>query len=551
MFSGKFKMSFNRSWLVAGILGAMVLLIIVSDEFSGTAQALSGCSTANFSAPASFPTGQNSESVAIGDFNKDGKPDLVVANSYFFTSDVSLLLGDGTGSFGTAKHFSVGREPVFVVVGDFNGDQNLDFATANSFIDHKTPSALSTVSVRLGDGKGDFGPPINSPTGSAPSCLAVGDFNHDGRLDLAVGTTGYAEINEGPFVLHPGVVSILLGDGTGGFSQSQTIELGQLSVLSIAAGDLNSDGNLDLAVGFRPALFSSGSTPRISILLGNGAGTFTETQNFTPASFPACVLLGDFNHDGKLDLVNVDDTGSGQFFNTITIRLGNGTGSFGSATSFPIDSGPKFVAAGDFNLDGNLDLVVANGHAYVTLGDGNGGFGPATDYAAFFNRVAVGDLNNDGKLDLALTLADMPDGSQSNASILLNTCTAPQLLALEQSNRAVALDSVTMVRDPFPFTPTTDFSTDQRTRIILFAMNIDLQPGENAASVTVHAENSQHAIVSIPAEYVGKVPNLSWLTQVNVRLPDELANGGDVSMSVVYHGVETSKLLITIKPPAN
>lgn len=95
------------------------------------------------------------------------------------------------------------------------------------------------------------------------------------------------------------------------------------------------------------------------------------------------------------------------------------------------------------------------------------------------------------------------------------------------------------------------FSLDHRTRIMLFALNIDLPPGEDAASVTVRAENSQHAIFSVPAEYVGKVPNFSWLTQVNVRLPDELVNGGDVSTSLIYHGVESNKVLITIKPPAN
>jgi uncharacterized protein (TIGR03437 family) len=82
-------------------------------------------------------------------------------------------------------------------------------------------------------------------------------------------------------------------------------------------------------------------------------------------------------------------------------------------------------------------------------------------------------------------------------------------------------------------------------------MNIDLQPGEDAASVMVRAENSQHAIFSVPVEYVGKVPQFSWLTQVNVSLPDELANGGDVSMSLIYHGVESNKVLVTIKPPGN
>lgn len=552
MFSGKSQTQSNKSWLAAGILASMVLLIVGSDRSSGlTAQAMSSaCSAPNFSAPTSFPTGENSAHVAVGDFNKDGKQDLVVANSYFSAHDVSLLLGDGTGGFAPAKHFAVGPKPVFVVVGDFNGDQNLDFATANS--DRPLPPVLGTVTVRLGDGKGDFAPPINSPTGAVPSTLATGDFNKDGRLDLAVGNAGYAVINEGPFIVYPGGVSILLGDGTGGFTQS-TSDFGQSSAVSIAAADVNGDGNLDLAVGFRPAPFSSGVTPRISILLGNGAGAFTVAQNFDMTTSPSCVLFGDFNHDGKLDLVNVDEYLSDDAVsNTITIRLGNGTSAFGSATSFPIATSPKFAAAADFDFDGNLDLVVTNGNVYVALGDGNGGFSSATKYTEFYDRVVVGDFNNDGKSDLAVLLSRISDFStQSNVSILLNSCDAPQLLGVDVSNRAAAVDSVMMVRDPFPFSATTDFSSDQRTRIILFALDINPQPGEDAASVTVRAENSQHAIFSVPAEYVGKVSNAPWLTQVNVRLPDELATGGDVSMSVVYHGVESNKLVITIKPPAN
>ena len=537
-----------RSWLTIVILGCVVLLVIASDQFSDlTIPAFASCSSPNFSAPTSFPTGQNSASVAVGDFNKDGNPDMVVANSYFFASDVSLLLGDGTGNFGAAKHFSVGRKPVSVVVGDFNGDQNLDFAAANS---NFTSSAPGTVSVRLGDGKGDFAPPINSPAGYIPSTLVTGDFNNDGRLDLAVGNAGFTIISEAPAEIYTGSVAILLGDGAGGFSKSQIAEFGELLGMSLAAGDFNGDGKPDLAVGQMPGPFSIAHTPRISLFIGNGNGTFTAGANFETTSSPVCVLFGDFNRDGKLDLVNVDDTGSGQFFNTITIRFGNGTGSFGPATSIPVASGPKFVAAGDFNLDGNLDLAVANGNLYVMLGDGNGGFGPLTQLAGTYDTVAIGDFNNDGKLDLALLFANLPEGSFSSVSIVLNTCGVPQLLALE-GNRAVALDSLTLIRDPFPFTSTTYFSSDQRTRIMLFAVNIDLQPGEDAASVTVRAENSQHAIISIPAEYAGKVPNFSWLTQVNVRLPDELVNGGDVSMSLIYHGMESNKVLITIKPPAN
>jgi FG-GAP-like repeat/FG-GAP repeat len=548
MYSGKSKTQFNRTWL-AGIVGCLVLFSLVSDRLSGhTAQALSaGCSWPSFSAPTSFGTGQDSRFVAAGDFNNDGKQDLVVANREYFSSDVSLLLGDGTGSFGTAKHFPVGREPVYVVVGDFNGDQNLDFATANSYVDRAHPM-LGTVSVRLGDGKGDFGPAIDTPAGASLSSLATGDFNNDGRLDLAVGTAGYAIVNEGPFIVFSGGVSVLLGDGAGGFNQSQAPDFQNISVASIATGDLNGDGKLDLALGVVPQQMVSGGADHVMTMIGNGGGKFTIDQDFVIPGAPISVLLGDFNHDGKLDLVNVDSM-QGEFFKTITIRLGTGTGSFASPNSLQIASNPKFVAAGDFNLDGNLDLAVTNGRVYVLLGDGSGGFGLPTDQARYFDRMATGDFNNDGKPDLAL----LNTGFAQSVSVVLNTCgtpTPPQLFASEQDNRGAVVDSV-IVRDPFRFTSNTNFSSDQRTRIVLFATNIDLQPGEDAASVTVRMENSQHAIFSVPAESVGKIPTFSYFTQINVRLPDELANGGDVSMSVIYHGLESNKVSITIKPPAN
>jgi hypothetical protein len=113
--------------------------------------------------------------------------------------------------------------------------------------------------------------------------------------------------------------------------------------------------------------------------------------------------------------------------------------------------------------------------------------------------------------------------------------------------RAIALDSVTLIRDPFPFVTRHNFSSDQRTRIMLFAVNLELMPGENASVVTAQAEDSQHRIYPLTVEHVGKVPNVDQLTQVNVRLPDELANGGDVSVSINLRGTVSNKALISIR----
>jgi hypothetical protein len=126
---------------------------------------------------------------------------------------------------------------------------------------------------------------------------------------------------------------------------------------------------------------------------------------------------------------------------------------------------------------------------------------------------------------------------------------APILLFDENSNRGLALDTVTLLRDPFPVFTLHNLSADGRTRIMLFAMNVDLQPGEDFSIVTAEAEDSQQTIYPLLVEYVGPVPNLNWLTQVNVRLPDNIANAGNVLVSIKLRGVQSNKVLVSIRPP--
>jgi IgA Peptidase M64 len=126
---------------------------------------------------------------------------------------------------------------------------------------------------------------------------------------------------------------------------------------------------------------------------------------------------------------------------------------------------------------------------------------------------------------------------------------APLLLFDENSNRGLALDSVTLLRDPFPVFTIHNLSADGHTRIMLFAMNIELQPGENFSIVTAEAEDSQQTIYPLLVEYVGPVPNLNWLSQINVRLPDNIANAGNVLVSIKVRGVQSNKVLVSIRPP--
>src|SRR5215813_6425438 len=305
---------------------------------AGTVSILLGTGTGSFGANTDFGTGADSEnllypssaSVAVGDFNGDGKLDLAVAN---FSGTVSILLGTGTGSFGAKTDFNTAGGDS-VAVGDFNGDGKLDLAVANF---------SGTVSILLGTGTGSFGAKTDFPDGDTPSSVAAGDFNGDGKLDLAVAN------------YYGDTVSILLGTGTGSFGANTDFPAGA-TPSSLTVGDFNSDGKLDLAVGGGPGgvIFDTRNT--VSILLGTGTGSFGPKTDFDTGTSPLSVAVGDFNRDGNLDLAVANFESN----NTVSILLGMGTGSFGAKTDFGTGSSPYSVAVGDFNGDGKLDLAVAN-----------------------------------------------------------------------------------------------------------------------------------------------------------------------------------------------
>ena len=339
--------------------------------------------------------------MAVGDFNGDAKPDLIVAG----LPNVSVLLGKGDGTFTQASGSpinmyspSAGTDPgpCGVVVGDFNNDGKLDFAVANGGY------TFNNVPVLLGNGDGTFTASPGQTTASRPtSCaLAAADFNGDGGLDLSVGNDIY------------GTFDILLGYGAGAFTEAANSPM-FLSVLgqsSVAVGDLNGDGKLDLAI-------ATQSTNGVTILLGNGDGTFTPTSGPAPTvgKQPQGIVAGDFNGDGKLDLAitNAAD-------NTVTILLGNGDGTFTQASGSPIAVGtaPYAIVAADFRANGKLDLAVVNsGSNNVTLllGNGDGTFAqaPASPFPvgkAPYSLV-VGDFNSSGRPGLAV--ANSTDGTIS------------------------------------------------------------------------------------------------------------------------------------------
>jgi serine/threonine protein kinase/Flp pilus assembly protein TadD len=353
-----------------------------------------------FQAPVSFNTGQVPVFVASGDFNDDGIPDLVTANQA--DDSVSVLLGNGDGTFQPAVPYAAGSDPSCVVVADFNRDGKLDLAVAN-YSSHN-------VSVLLGNGDGTFQAAAAYDSQGGPLSIAVSDFNGDGNPDLIVANEVASS------------VSVFLGKGDGTFQAAVDYQCGG-SPYSVAVGDFNGDGHADLAVA---NCLANGT---VSVLLGNGDGTFQAAQTFAAGNGPSCVAVGDFNDDGHLDLVVALNSTSGKG-STVGLLLGKGDGTFQAVTTHPVGIAPWYVAVGDLNGDGILDLAVSGmdvdsggGSVSVLLGNGDGTFQAAHGYPVAFsgnnlspaqNPVAIGDFNRDGKPDLAVA-----NNAGNNVSVLL------------------------------------------------------------------------------------------------------------------------------------
>jgi hypothetical protein len=374
-----FGMPVTFTATVGSAFGAPTGIVNFKDGASllGTANLLA--TNVSLLAPANYATGLASQSVAVGDFNNDGKFDLAVAN--YNGNTVSVLLGNGDGSFNSATNYAAGTGSYYLVIADFNSDGVLDLAVANN----------SNVSVLLGNGNGTFQAASAFAAGILPTALVARDLNGDGNIDLVV--ANYGSNN----------VSVLLGNGDGTFQTAVNYVTGTAPD-GIAIGDFNADGKLDLAV-------SNFVGNNVTILLGNGNGTFQGGVNYTSGSGPNSVAVGDFNADGKLDLVIANGVS-----NNVSVLLGNGDGTFPAAANFPAGVGAFSIAVGDFNADGKSDLAVTtNSNVSLLLGNGDGTFQPLTSYAAgaLPAGVVTGDFNRDGKLDLAVANA-----SSNNVSIL-------------------------------------------------------------------------------------------------------------------------------------
>jgi large repetitive protein len=377
--------------------------------------------------PVPYADGTSPEAIAVGDFNDDGKPDLVVGNEQ--GSNVVVYLGNGDGTFQAAQPFAVQSWPVAVATGDFNGDGKSDLAVANDLSD--------SISILLGNGDGTFQPAVTYQLTGQPQSLAVADFNGDGIADLVVG------IYEN--------TCVLLGRGDGTFGTPTTVSIMTMPI--VAVGDFNGDGKPDLAF--------TGNGGTVSILLGVGDGTFQTGASILMEQDGIHIVVADFNGDGKADLAVAV-----AYNDAVAVLIGNGDGTFKAPTYYGDPNGVgSSVGVGDFNGDGIPDLAVGffSGTGITILnGNGDGTFSTGLFYAANYTPylLAIGDFNGDGKTDLAGTIAtsngvvfvmlggavpDLSIGVSSGAGFTQGQTGASYVISVNNAGQAASIGAVGVV----------------------------------------------------------------------------------------------------------
>ena len=434
--------------------GILDLVLTHDDETSAshTISVLLGNGDGTFQAPVDYDAGPNPRGIAIGDFTGSGIPDIVVTNVGFFFHDqfhpgttVSVLLGNGDGTFQPPRTFDSGITPTAVAVGDFTGDGRLSIVTA----DDGFTTVPSDLSFLRGNGNGTFQEPVSLSLGGpgGPSSLAVADLNGDGHLDIVAD----AYTSDG------GAVSVLLGRGNGTFQNTLTFPVSNNPGFlpgRLALGNFSGDGHLDVVV-----TGGGGSNPPVGLYLlpGNGDGTF---QAPTPiAGTDDVPVVGDFNGDGIDDLAvasgsvirsggsvaillgqpgsffafpskflagagatsvqSADFTGNGlndlvtadSQDNTVSVALANGDGTFQPPVAYAVGQDPEALVLADVTGNGIPDLVVLNvgdRSVSVLLGNGDGTFQTAQTITLNFDpsfipvRLALGDFTGAGHIDLAV-----------------------------------------------------------------------------------------------------------------------------------------------------
>jgi len=475
--------------------------------------------------------------VAVADVDGDGKPDLVVANTYFSNS-IGVLLGNVDGTFQPAVAYdSGGGFPVHIVVLDVNKDGIPDLVVLNQNPCYAcTGDAL--VAILLGNGDGTFAPAVtydagpglgtNIGGGPAPGQMAVGDLNGDGNPDVVVANCVASAADDCGNGSENGVVGVLLGNGNATFAPVVTYDSGGVFPVAVAIDDVNGDGYLDVLVSNNScATLANCASGDIGVLLGNGNGTLQPAATYASAIWSLRqIVVTDINGDGKPDILVGGCAAADCFASSgvISILPGNGNGIFGTPQVYL--SGGKLVnsiAVADFNGDSRLDIATVNlidSSLSVFSGNGNGTFQPPVRFSSgstFPYAVAAGDLNGDHKADLAVSSLDGPlitgctytqcclDGPCAVVGVFINNTafdTSPPVVTASATPKSLWPPKGQLVAITISGT-ITDTGSGVDPSSAIFAVNDEYGQIQPAGPITLGAGGAYSFIVTLQASRLG------------------------------------------------
>jgi uncharacterized protein (TIGR03437 family) len=342
--------------------------------------------------------GESSSTVAAGDFNGDGRDDVAIGSAQRF----SVYLSPTIGRFPAPRFTATAGFPTAALARDLNGDQRADLAYVSG----------ASLNVLLSNGDGTFRQAAPRSTVSNGTAIAAGDLNRDGRADIAVtGGSG---------------VTVHMGTGDGTFQAGTAIPTGT-NPLYVVSGDWNGDRADDLAVVNNGEFGSPGNPGNLTVLVGNGNGTFRPPVRLDAGLNPRAAAAGDLDGDGDLDLAVSANAAS--FRNNVHVFSGAGDGSFAAASVNATEFGPGQLAIDDFSGDGRADVIVMHCCGSTSpgyyLGTGRSQLAPEEYFTGATNvsSFVQGDFNNDNRPDLALL--GNPTSSPSAVAVLLNTAAPP------------------------------------------------------------------------------------------------------------------------------